>query len=140
MRLSQDKNDRVLIGSMAGLLGLGLVVGLSHVTFSAPQAADTTIPAPTEVTRAQPARGPVPHAHTITKIAKADGAASIVRDPTDLPPSVGKRGPQRVKVDLDTVEITGQLADGTTYRYWTFNRKFPDPSCGCASATRSRCG
>lgn len=77
--------------------------------------------------RAQPARGPVPHAHTITKIVKADGAASIVRDPTDLPPPVGKRGPQRVKVDLETVEVTGKLADGATYRYWTFNRKVPGP-------------
>ena len=127
MRLSKDRNDRVLIGTMAGLVGLGLVVGLSHITISAPQAAGSSLPAPAEVTRAQPARGPVPHAHTITKIVKADGPASIVRDPADLPPPVGKRGPQRVKVDLDTVEITGQLADGAAYRYWTFNHKVPGP-------------
>ena len=76
---------------------------------------------------AQPARGPVPHAHTMTKIVKTDGPVSIVRDPTDLPPPVGKRGPQRVKVDLETVEITGKLADGATYRYWTFNQKVPGP-------------
>ena len=77
--------------------------------------------------RAQPARGPVPHAHTTTKGSKSDGPVSIVRDPTDLPPPVGKRGPQRVKVDLETVEITGKLADGATYRYWTFNHKVPGP-------------
>ena len=64
--------------------------------------------------RAQPARGVVPHAHTITKIVKTDGLASIVRDPKDLPPPVGKRGPQRVKVDLETVEVTGKLADGAS--------------------------
>ena len=81
----------------------------------------------TEVFRAQPARGVVPHAHTITKIAKVDGLASIVRDPKDLPPPVGTRGPQRVKVDLETVEITGKLADGAAYRYWTFNQKVPGP-------------
>jgi nitrite reductase (NO-forming) len=52
---------------------------------------------------------------------------SIVRDPTDLPPPVGARGPQRVKVDLETTEVTGQLADGATYRYWTFNNKVPGP-------------
>lgn len=56
-----------------------------------------------------------------------DGAVSIVRSPTDLPPPIAKRGPQRVHVDLETVEVTGQLDDGTTYRYWTFNRKVPGP-------------
>ena len=51
----------------------------------------------------------------------------IVRDPTDLPPPVGARGPRRVKVNLTTIEVTGRLADGATYRYWTFNGKVPGP-------------
>jgi nitrite reductase (NO-forming) len=55
------------------------------------------------------------------------GVASIVRSPSDLPGPIAKRGPQRVRVDLETVEITGQLDNGTTYRYWTFNRKVPGP-------------
>jgi hypothetical protein len=84
----------------------------------------------TEVFRAQPARGIVPHAHTMTKAAKTDGIASIVRDPKDLPPPVGKRGPQHVKVDLETVEVTGKLADGASYRYRTFNQKVPGPMPG----------
>ena len=32
-----------------------------------------------------------------------------------------------MKVDLETVEVTGQLADGSTYHYWTFNKKIPGP-------------
>jgi nitrite reductase (NO-forming) len=32
-----------------------------------------------------------------------------------------------VKVELETVEVTGTLADGATYRYWTFNRQVPGP-------------
>jgi nitrite reductase (NO-forming) len=44
-----------------------------------------------------------------------------------LPAPVGARGPKRVKVDLETVEVTGNLADGATYRYWTFNQKVPGP-------------
>ena len=128
MRLPKDRNDRVMLGTVASLIGLGLAVGLSNVTINAPATADPVVPATrAEVTRAQPARGPVPHAHTLTKTVKADGPASIVRDPTDLPPPVGKRGPQRVKVDLETVEVTGKLADGATYRYWTFNQKVPGP-------------
>jgi nitrite reductase (NO-forming) len=40
---------------------------------------------------------------------------------------IGNRGPRRVKVDLETIEVTGNLADGATYRYWTFNQKVPGP-------------
>jgi nitrite reductase (NO-forming) len=54
-------------------------------------------------------------------------APSIVRAPTDLPAPIGARGPQHVRIHLDTVEVQGRLADGTTYRYWTFNGKVPGP-------------
>lgn len=53
--------------------------------------------------------------------------ADIVRDPADLPGPIGPREPQTVRIDLETVEIEGQLADGTTYNYWTFNGKVPGP-------------
>lgn len=52
---------------------------------------------------------------------------NIVRDPADLPAPLARRGPQTVKVHLDTVEVTGQLDDGATYRYWTFNKQVPGP-------------
>ena len=52
------------------------------------------------------------HAHAATEAAPV----SVVRLPSDLPGPIGKRGPQRVKVDLETAEVTGQLADGTTYQ------------------------
>ncbi|HBG74822.1 MAG: nitrite reductase, copper-containing [Chloroflexi bacterium GWB2_49_20] len=54
-------------------------------------------------------------------------AVDIVRDPTDIPTPIGKRGPEAVRVDLETVEVTGQLADGITFKYWTFNGKVPGP-------------
>ena len=53
--------------------------------------------------------------------------ADIVRDPTDLPGPIGVREPQTVRIDLEAVEIEGQLADGTTFKYWTFNGKVPGP-------------
>ena len=55
-----------------------------------------------------------------------DGA-DVVRDPGDLPPVIGQRAPQVVKVDLETIELKGRLDDGTTYVYWTFNGKVPGP-------------
>ncbi len=60
-------------------------------------------------------------------------AADISRDPADLPPPVMAsapkmaRAPTTVRVDLETVEVKGRLADGTTYNYWTFNGKVPGP-------------
>jgi len=54
-------------------------------------------------------------------------AVDITRDPTDIPAPVGDRGPEHVRVDLETSEVSGQLADGTTYTYWTFNGKVPGP-------------
>ena len=53
--------------------------------------------------------------------------ADISREPTDLPPPIGKRDPQTVRVDLFTVEVEGRLAEGTTFGYWTFNGKVPGP-------------
>jgi len=51
----------------------------------------------------------------------------IVRDPTDLPAPLEIREPQTVRVDLETIEVEGQLADGTTFTYWTFNGAVPGP-------------
>ena len=54
-------------------------------------------------------------------------APSISLDPAALPPPLGNRAPTTVRVDLETVEVEGLLADGTTYQYWTFNGHVPGP-------------
>jgi nitrite reductase (NO-forming) len=54
-------------------------------------------------------------------------APDIIRDPTDLPPPIHTRPAEVVRVDLETVELVGQLDDMTTYNYWTFNGKVPGP-------------
>lgn len=51
----------------------------------------------------------------------------IVRDPTDLPPPMAADSSRVHNVTIDTIELEGQLADGTTYRYWTFDGKVPGP-------------
>lgn len=53
--------------------------------------------------------------------------ADISREASDLPPPIGKRDPQTVRVDLLSVEVEGRLAEGTTFGYWTFNGKVPGP-------------
>jgi nitrite reductase (NO-forming) len=126
MKLPRDRNDRVMLVTGTALLGLGLMVAV-ELAAQATEPSLITTTAQARSYTSQPPRGPVPHAHTVTRLTKADGVASIVRDPTEMPPMVGKRAPRRVKVDLETTEITGQLADGATYRYWTFNNKVPGP-------------
>ena len=52
---------------------------------------------------------------------------SIVHAPHDLPASIGKRAPRHIRTDLEAVELEGQLTDGTTYTYMTFNKLVPGP-------------
>ncbi len=63
-----------------------------------------------------------------TKVAATQThGADIVHDPADLPPPLGNRPAKLIRVDLEAVELEGQLADGTTYTYMTFNKQVPGP-------------
>jgi nitrite reductase (NO-forming) len=53
--------------------------------------------------------------------------ADLSQPPTELPPPIGERPPQTVRVDLATSEIEGRLADQTTFTFWTFNGRVPGP-------------
>jgi nitrite reductase (NO-forming) len=71
----------------------------------------------------------------IGKITVGDEAAAkpapkgidVSASPFEVGQPVGKRGAQQMTVNLETTEVLGQLADGTTYKYWTFNSKVPGP-------------
>ena len=58
--------------------------------------------------------------------AAAEGV-SVVKNPADLPGPIGDRGPELVQVELVGKEVVGQLADGTTLNYFTFNGTVPGP-------------
>lgn len=66
------------------------------------------------------------HKHSATS-GTAEAPLDIVRDPTDLPSPLGRRIQRVVKVELEAVEVTGKIADGASYHYWTFNRQVPGP-------------
>jgi nitrite reductase (NO-forming) len=93
------------------------------LTACAPQAAAAaSAAAPTSV----PASG-----EQVSMSAAAPAAAAnpvdIVRDPTDLSAPIGSRAPTTVRVDLEAKEVTGLLATGVTFTYWTFNGQVPGP-------------
>jgi nitrite reductase (NO-forming) len=54
-------------------------------------------------------------------------AGNIARDPADVPAALGNRSPEEIDLVLETREVEGQLADGTTYTYWTFDGTVPGP-------------
>ncbi len=90
----------------AGMEGVFLVAGEGVVADSAPAATQTDPSVPVE----SPA-----------------SVADIVRAPTDLPGPIGSRGPANVSIFLEAIEVVGELGDGVTYTYWTFNGRVPGP-------------
>src|SRR5262245_15390253 len=59
--------------------------------------------------------------------AARSSAVSVAMDPNAVPAPLAKRGPQTVKYRIQTVELDGKLDDGTTFTYWTFDKKVPGP-------------
>lgn len=57
----------------------------------------------------------------------AEEMASVVREPTDLPAPIGVREPVSHELTLRAEEIEARLADGTSYRFWTFDGRIPGP-------------
>lgn len=66
--------------------------------------------------------------YTAPAVRPADAAAvSVAMNPAAVPAPVGARAPQTLKYRMETVELAGQLDDGTSFTYWTFDRKVPGP-------------
>ena len=71
--------------------------------------------------------GSSPQTATVSAGPADANAVDIIRDPSDLPAPIGNRGPEKIIVELETVELVGKLADGATFKYWTFNGTVPGP-------------
>ena len=54
-------------------------------------------------------------------------AVDIIRRATDLPPPLTATGPRHHTINFETTEVVGQLENGTSYTYWTFNNRVPGP-------------
>ena len=55
------------------------------------------------------------------------GVTDIAQDPTNLPPPIKRTGAEKVRVDLETVELEARLDSNSTYTFWTFNGRVPGP-------------
>ncbi|MFN8377565.1 MAG: copper-containing nitrite reductase [Anaerolineae bacterium] len=54
-------------------------------------------------------------------------AVPIIRHPSDVPPPIGDREPTTLRVDMESVEVSGLLAESTSFPYLTFDGKVPGP-------------
>lgn len=65
---------------------------------------------------------------TVGDVAKAvNTAVDVAKNPSEVGEPVGDRAPGHITYDLLTTEVEGQLSDGSTYRYWTFDNTVPGP-------------
>ncbi|HYG60881.1 MAG TPA: copper-containing nitrite reductase [Symbiobacteriaceae bacterium] len=99
-------------------LTVASVLPLAAACSKPPVEAATPAPTPTPVAEPAP--------KDTTKPAAAN-AVSIVKNASELPGPITRKEAEKVVVNLETVEVDGQLADGTTYTYWTFNGTVPGP-------------
>lgn len=59
--------------------------------------------------------------------AKPVDVPNVVRDPSNVPPPITRTEPTTVKVEMTIKEVVSELADGTTYTFWTFDGTVPGP-------------
>jgi nitrite reductase (NO-forming) len=101
-----------------GMEGVLEVVGVAK-TAEVPAAATQRVVLKSQGAATRPAAAAIAPA--------AADAVSIAMDPNAVPKAIGKRAPQLVKYHIETVELNGKLDDGSTFNYWTFDKKVPGP-------------
>ncbi len=57
----------------------------------------------------------------------AAGADKVARDPSVVPAPITRNEPATVKIKLTAKEVTAEIAEGTTYAFWTFEGTVPGP-------------
>jgi nitrite reductase (NO-forming) len=53
--------------------------------------------------------------------------ADIGRDPNDVPPPIGDRAPELVKISMTSKEVLSEIAPGVWNNYWTYDGTVPGP-------------
>jgi nitrite reductase (NO-forming) len=107
-----------------------LIVGLVALAEGGGAAAPAAAPVPATSAAAPaavtPAAAPTEMAHAAPPAMEV-GAPNVVRDPSDVPAPINRTEPETVQLTLTIRELVSELADGTTYTFWTFDETVPGP-------------
>ncbi len=115
-------------------LAVLLAVGLGYAVTGLPGGASSRVASqsftPTLASTVAPATAAVaarPAAAASASPAASLKGADVGHRADDLAGPVRRTGPASVTIDLVAKEVVGNVADGTTYTYWTFNGSVPGP-------------
>lgn len=115
------------------LVAIGLaLIGLAVGAFGLYRASVVETNLTGAVATAQAAANAVSVANTRIGVAPIEAAhptdaPNVALDPASLPPPITRTEPTTVKYTLTFKEVTAELADGTTYDFWTFDGTVPGP-------------
>ena len=122
-------NRQNLVALIAGLLALvGLAIGAYGLYRSTTTQRDLTTAMATMDASSAQNQVVLDHLGVATlQPAQATDAPNVARDPADVPPPITRTEPTTVQVSLTAKEVVAELADGTTYAFWTFGGTVPGP-------------
>jgi nitrite reductase (NO-forming) len=107
-----------------------IFIGVS-IAFYIPNGIPKELTIPLSLRSFGPGEGPVlPLKNVIQFFQKFNGferVPNISRNPTDVPKTVVYAEDGVVEVSLTTKEVIAEMADGTTFNYWTFDGTVPGP-------------
>lgn len=70
---------------------------------------------------------PLKNILTFFKQIKGFERVDVAKNPSDLPSSTGRNYSQEVNVEIEAKEVVGEMADGISFNYWTYNGQVPGP-------------
>ncbi|MCC7369534.1 MAG: nitrite reductase, copper-containing [Chloroflexi bacterium] len=125
----------VIGGLTAGIVG-GALFAASLVARPQPLGPSVTVPQPGGPAINVP-QAPAPDVAVTTANAVGTAVATIKNRPSaagltalaqpKIEAPIPQRGPQLVKYEVETTEVTAMMDDGVAYTYWTFGSTVPGP-------------
>lgn len=109
---------------------VAIFIGVS-IAFYVPNGLPNGLQYPFSLRTFGPAEGPVlPVGNVIqflTRFGSFERVDTIARDPNDIPETVAYNEDGVVEINITAKEVIGEMADGVTFNYWTFDGTVPGP-------------
>ena len=109
---------------------VAIFIGVS-IAFYVPHGMPTELAYPLSLRSFGPGAGPVLPVenviHFFQNFGNFERVSHIARKPVDVPKTVVYGADGVVEVNLTTKEVIAEMADGTTFNYWTFDGAVPGP-------------